>query len=262
MGQHLDKKPLIEAIVELRWRAEDAESQALVDPDYPLLVGRLHDRLRKDYPEYEKLDAARVPDELAAHLVQHRFRTNRDAWPLVQIGPGVLTLNETDGYSWESFHPQAVAVVKALFDSHPQPSRVVPDRIMLRYMNQVRVPDPRQGFHAFLAENLKVRVSLDESFFSGADVDASPLEVQLVESFRSKRPLGNIQLRLATRIDDGVRRVIWEILVQAAGDDLVRLPDSFSGWLDEAHGLAERWFFTMIEGKLLKEFSDDVATSE
>ncbi|MBP8986104.1 MAG: TIGR04255 family protein [Syntrophobacterales bacterium] len=74
MAKELKNKPLVEAILEIRWKLQGLPSGPQVDPHYKLLLGRLFDRMLKDYPEHEQLPTANVPDELVGHVVQHRFR--------------------------------------------------------------------------------------------------------------------------------------------------------------------------------------------
>ena len=93
--EKLTHPPLIEAILEVRWQLQQQAPGVAVDPKYKLLVGRLYDRLSRDYPFYEPLPTASMPDEMLGYVVQHRFRTADGAWPLVQVGPGLVTLNDT-----------------------------------------------------------------------------------------------------------------------------------------------------------------------
>lgn len=94
----LNNKPLVECILEMRWALVEQAPGLSQDPHFPLLLGRLYDRLNADYPVHEQLPAAEVPSELVGHTVQHRFRRKAEGWPLVQVGPGILTVNDTDGY--------------------------------------------------------------------------------------------------------------------------------------------------------------------
>jgi uncharacterized protein (TIGR04255 family) len=119
LPEHLPNKPLIEAILEVR-RGQDGQP----DPAYPLIVGRLYERLRSEYPAIEDLPIVAVPAEIWVHQVRHRFRKTKDGWPLVQVGPGVLTVNETDGYRWRDFSERAKALLPLLHETHPKPETI------------------------------------------------------------------------------------------------------------------------------------------
>src|ERR1700732_3804248 len=106
--KRLTKKPLVEAILELHWRIHSGSGgptvasspsialNAIPDPRHKLHFSRILDRLAKDYPSIEALPAAGFPEGASIGLVQYRLRQSENAWPLIQIGPGVLTVNETD----------------------------------------------------------------------------------------------------------------------------------------------------------------------
>lgn len=83
-SQKLSKAPLVEAILEMRWKLVEQGPAVAIDPKYKVLVGRLYDRLEKDYPYHEPLPAASLPDEMMGYVIQHRFRPTKDQWPLLQ----------------------------------------------------------------------------------------------------------------------------------------------------------------------------------
>lgn len=85
----LKNKPLVEAILEVKWALNAPAPNVSLDPHYKLLMGRMFDRLSERYPTHEQLPTAMMPDEIAAYLPQHRFRTGPEQWPLIQLGPGV-----------------------------------------------------------------------------------------------------------------------------------------------------------------------------
>lgn len=86
MRKILKNKPLVEAIFELRWNLQEPSPGMRVDPHYKLLIGRLYDKLNDEYPFHEQLPTATMPDEIAGYVVRHRFRKDKDKWPLIQIG--------------------------------------------------------------------------------------------------------------------------------------------------------------------------------
>lgn len=121
VSQKLSHAPLVEAILEIRWRLQTnpAIPDMAVDPQYKLLVGRLYDRLRQDYPIHEPLPTSVMPDEMLNYLVQHRFRKSANGWPLVQVGPGIATVNDTEGYIWDDFAERGRQLLQALADIYP-----------------------------------------------------------------------------------------------------------------------------------------------
>ena len=100
----LPNKPLAEAIFELRWALNDVGPGFSDDPGWQLLPGLYYSKVRDTYPHQVSLPATHLPTEVSGHMVRHQFRVGADKWPLTQLGPGILTVNETEGYTvWEDF---------------------------------------------------------------------------------------------------------------------------------------------------------------
>src|SRR3972149_3965752 len=139
----LPNKPLAEAIFELRWALDEKRVQGLaVDPVFRLLVGRYYDRVKADYPNVVDLPTAQIPEELTSYAVRHQFRASKDGWPVTQLGPGIVTVNETTGYSWATFKPRLLSAISALFESYPNEiAPCVPSEVMLRYINAIPLPE-------------------------------------------------------------------------------------------------------------------------
>ena len=115
----LENKPLVEAIFELKWNLQESESGTRTDPHYKLLVGRIYEKIKDEYPFHEQLPTATMPDELVGYVIQHRFRKNENEWPLIQIGPGIITLNDTKGYTWDNFKEKSICMLNTLFETYP-----------------------------------------------------------------------------------------------------------------------------------------------
>ena len=51
MAKELKNKPLVEAILEIRWKLQGLPPGPQVDPHYKLLLGRLFDRHSRGIPD-------------------------------------------------------------------------------------------------------------------------------------------------------------------------------------------------------------------
>ena len=107
----LPNKPLVEALFELRWKPDEDASRG--QTAFRLFFGRYYDKIREGYPEIEDLPASQVPEALTPNIVRHRFRARPNQWPLTQIGPGILTVNETEKYKWDSFRERIEGALAA-----------------------------------------------------------------------------------------------------------------------------------------------------
>ena len=126
---------LNEIIYEFRWKLLGVDSQEFEeDPHYPLLVGRFSGKVENDYPFHEPLPASKAPSVLVPYVPQHRFRTSKDKWPVVQIGAGVMTVNAVKMYDWNDFSQRCVRAVENLFDTYPNLDDFETRDIALRYI--------------------------------------------------------------------------------------------------------------------------------
>lgn len=256
-NKQLANKPLVEAIFELRWALVSQSPGHETDPHYKLLLGRLFDRLQSGYPEHEQLPTANFPDELVGHVVQHRFRSGRDQWPLIQVGPGILTVNSTADYVWKDFCIRTVNAVDTLHDAHPKVGELKVSKLILRYIDAVEFDDSKENAYAFLRDYLKVSAALPPNLFDGTGVEDRPQLFAWQSAFKCSAPKGRVSIKFATGKKDDKPAIVWETTIQTTGDDVPAMPIEFQAWLDAAHTITDDWFFKLIAGELEKRFSGE-----
>lgn len=251
----LKNKPLVEAIFELRWELQEPAPEMKVDPHYKILIGRIYDRVRDEYPFHEQLPTATMPDEIAGYVVQHRFRESKDKWPLIQIGPGIITLNDTEGYLWEGFEKRIVHVLDTLFEAYPEAeNNLKVNGLLLRYIDALNFDYGRDDIFTFLKEKMKTNMEIHEQLFEDPGVSRLPLGFDLRFSFPSTKPMGATHLRFVRGKRKDTDALIWETQVQSIGDDAPQVKNEITTWVKEAHELTDDWFFKMIEGELQRRF--------
>lgn len=252
----LKNKPLIEAMFELRWNLRQPAPGIMLDPHYRLLIGRLYEKLYLEYPFHEQLPTATMPDEIAGYVVQDRFRKNEGKWPLLQVGPGIITVNDTEEYIWEDFKKRIVQSVGILFDLYPESAtNLKVNELMLRYVDAVPFDFENDNILQFLQEQLKIRIDLYQGLFEDTGTKKLPLGLDLRFSFASSEPKGAIRLRFARGKRRGSEALIWETVVQSVSkDEVPQLPSGIADWVENAHNITDDWFFKLIEGELLRRF--------
>jgi uncharacterized protein (TIGR04255 family) len=258
----LKYKPLVEAMLELRWgtTVQPAESSTVpvaVDPFYRFILGPFFERLKPDYPVYEPLPTAQVPDEMVLNIAQHRFRAGPGGWPVVQLGPHVMTFNETAGYTWDSFQPRCESVVKRFLESYPSPEQLKVQSVTLRYIDAVGLDPTKQNALASLREMLGVQLALPDGLFENGNVAPSPSSFRVNVSFASTKPVGQVTLQLSTGVVSQVPSLVWETIVSSSREHVPELKEGFSQWLNDAHEITHQWFFKLIAGDLLRRFAGE-----
>ncbi len=123
------------------------------------MIGRIYDRIKDEYPFHEQLPTATMPDEIAGYVVQHRFRKGKDKWPLVQIGPELITLDDTEAYVWKDFKKRIHHMLDVLFEAYADPeSKFKINWLLLRYIDSVDFGYEKDEIFSFLEENLKINI--------------------------------------------------------------------------------------------------------
>jgi uncharacterized protein (TIGR04255 family) len=251
----LRKAPLLEGILEIRWKLEQQPNGPLVDPNYKILVGRLFDRIESKYPIHEALPTASMPDEMLAHLVQHRFRIEKDEWPLIQLGPGIVTLNNSDKYDWPDFKIRGIELVKTLFDAYPNSkNNLVITNLILKYIDAIPFDFEKNDILEFITNNLGVNMRFPDKFFNSSPIQRNPAGLNTGFSFPIIIPNGNINLHFVSGKMEEKDILIWETIVQTDELNMVKMPEKFEDWFSSAHELTHKIFFKMIEGKLEESF--------
>jgi uncharacterized protein (TIGR04255 family) len=251
-------KPLVEVVFELRWQLEEGRQLGLMtDPGFRIFMGRFYDRVKGQYPQIEDVPASQVPDDMTPHTVRHQFWTGKRKWPVVQIGPGIVTVNETEGYLWNSFRPRLVDAIRKLYESYPaEIFELKPAQVTLKYIDAVAF-DPTHSktpLLRFLRESLHTGIDVEPLLFQDPEEAASPLGVNLTLNFRSEKPKGAVVLTIANGLKETKSSVIWETTIVSKQEDVPTTPEQFATWLDDAHEISDKWFFTLTRGQLLHRF--------
>lgn len=254
----LKNKPLIESIFELRWDLQEPTpgTGIKIDPYCKIIIGRIYDKLKEEYPFIERLPTASMPDEMIGYMVQHRFRKGEDQWPLIQIGPGIITVNDTEGYIWEDFEKKITQAVNVLFEVYPDSqNNLRVNSLLLRYIDAVDFDFKTSNIFKFLEDNMKTKISLYNKLFESTEVENLPYDFDWRFAFNSSKPKGIIRLRLARGKRKDSDALIWETMVQSSSQDVPdNIQEKIQEWLNKAHDLTDDWFFKLIEGELLRRF--------
>ena len=252
--RHLSRPPLAEALLEIKWGVPIPGEAPVGDPGYPLIVGCLYERVRGDYPEVEHLVPQDMPVSMTPNMVRHRFRRAKGQWPLVQVGPGVLTLNETRGYRWNSFKDRAVSLLPELYKVYPADHRLHVDSLLLQYINVQEFDFEKVSVLEFLRSKMRTVIELPRDVFARGDVQNWPLGLHLSLTFPTAAPKGALDLNFGVGKAGDRPALIWELIFRSLRGDVPPLPDAFEEWLTGAHDLVEQWFFELAKGELLAEF--------
>jgi uncharacterized protein (TIGR04255 family) len=263
----LKRQPLVEAWLEIRWQLKPDSSlpDAKVDPGFAFALGVFYERVKDIYGYPESLLPPIAPDEILPHVVRYRFRKQENTWPVLQLGPGIATLNFTSPYSWADFRTQALYLRTQLKRAYAEHALTIQD-LTLRFRNAVEFDYIANNLLVFLKTELNTLVAPPQ--FIPGDVAARmwPHELNLVQTYELLEPKGEGKLRIATgqqhvrnEQENNLSRrpvVVFELEVRSdvVADRCWTSDEDFGQWLDSAHTVIHEWFFALIEGKLRREY--------
>lgn len=253
--QKLKNQPLIESIFEIRWNLTEISPGTFTDPNYQLLIGQLYSRIKSQYPFHEQLPTTLMPIDMAKYVIQHRFRKEKDAWPLVQIGPGILTINETEEYYWPDFEKNIGEILTVFFDIYPNfDSELEINRLLLRYIDAIEFNYEENNIFSFLEEKMKLHLRIEDTLLSSNEIEGYPYLLDLRLSFPSNHPKGALSLRFRKGQKKGADALIWETSIESLKGDTPHNILGIKDWLISAHNLSHKWFFESLDEGLLRRF--------
>ena len=242
MSRRLPKAPLLEVIFEIRWHINNDDERNR----YQYLHGDLYNTLKSEYPFRELVVPSHFPVEVYLNQVAHRFRQAKGGYPLIQIGPGIFTINTIEkDYIWEDFCGQIQNSVKNLItlDSF---NAQLPVSLALRYIDFFQFDFNQNDIKDYLNDFLHIKV--EQEFFKN---NAPPYNINL--GFTYGTTVGTLNLSVNKGLVDEVEGLIIQIEVIQQGMNAVIT--EIDKWLDSAHILTSDTFNNLTKGKLQDYFN-------
>lgn len=236
----LPKAPLVEVIFELRWVLPSAQIQ-----DAQYIAGDLYHLIKDNYPYREALQ--QLPPGLVIQAPTHRFRHERNGYPLVQVGPGLLTVNITDEkYFWNDFLADITSVLRHFQTVYKFDEEQVLTA-HLRYIDFLAFDFDKQDVFKYLEEKLHLKVDFGFLNYEKAKVDNTVLAVGL------KIPEGELHISISNgKNSKGNSGIAINTLITNKLDSSTK---DIVEWLGKAHEITRSVFKEMTKGELQKQFT-------
>ena len=237
----LSNAPLVEVVFELRWPIENRSDLS----GFQYLHGDLYAELKSKYPVREQIAAPDIPLEALINRAVHRFRTEKYAYPLFQVGPGVLTLNTIDNnYYWEDFYDRSDELLDTFKNVNPfkEETKFSPS---LLYFDFFPFDFDNNDVMDFMNKNFNLKIQQD--FFNkgrqnginlGFDFQctAGDLSIQFSKGHNPDQQEGIV---MQTRLHGK--------MINFSKTDLLK-------WLDDAHEICSDTFKQLTKNKIYKSF--------
>lgn len=253
--------PLVEVIAEVRWQLLPIASMpgAALDP----LFERCHQELLKNlekngFPYLERLVPPEVPHEMLSGKPIFRCRRAAESWPLVQLGPGILTINITPPYEgWAEFRSSIETAIRSAdkafgFDSN----FLAIENCEVRYIDAFT---KLHGMHdpiSFLVDDLSMQISPPTKVIEKLKSDGASVLPSVNFRFPVKdRDNDFIILSASNGSSNNMDAVIYDLRMLHSGPSKeVQSADQVLTWMDDAHEHLHIAFEESVSAKLRKHF--------
>lgn len=239
----LPKAPLIEVIFELRWKVSDKDDLTR----FQYLHGDLYSEFRNQYSHRNLLTPPDIPLELIVSQAQYQFRREKDSYPLIQVGPGLVTLNTDDAhYYWDEFYGWTKELTQKFFKLYQfkKGEKVTP---VLYYLDFFDVNPEKNDVMKFVNEKLHIGVT--QTFLEDSKSKPSDVNIGLNYPIELGHLLVNVQT--GNHAQKGKGLVMQTKITGKGFEANKKLVDS---WVDDAHGVCRQIFRKMTEGELYQSF--------
>lgn len=236
----LPNAPLVEVVTELRWQITKKEE--LTEIQY--LYGDLYNELKEKYPYRENIIPVDIPMEMTLSQPVHRFRSKAGGYPLIQIGPGILTLNTIDEiYEWSTFFEEAKMVLEKFMKIYELPDKMVVPGIM--YIDFFPFNFEESDLLDYINGNFKVR--LTQSFLK---TEKPPVDFNM--GFAYNIELGQLRVNFQKGKVNSKDGIILQTRIN--GQSLLAKEETLFKWLNDAHKLTSDLFKQLTSGELYESF--------
>ncbi len=241
MGK-LANAPLLEVIFEIKWQLKS--NNDLMKCQY--LHGDFFSKMGKKYPYRESLIPPEVPMDAYLYMPAHRYRTKKDEYPLIQLGPGILTVNTTDNnYFWNKYEKwcqEAYLTLKELyeFDNNEQIN------LSLKYFDFFPFDFKKNNVIEFLSNNFNLE-------FNQTFIDENSFPASINIGFEYEVSFGNYSIKINRASN---RKKQNGLIFNTTLSKKCHLLDKeqFINWLDESHNYVSKSFKLMIKEKMYNSF--------
>lgn len=240
--------PLQEVIFEIRWNIEsknDLES-------FQFISGDIYSSLKGKYPFRKSINPPDIPLEILVNSPLYQFRTSENGYPLIQIGPGVLTFNSDDeNYFWDKFYSKSIELAD-VFEKSFQGKESKKFRANLIYLDFFEFNFLDDDVFKYL--NNHFNLNINQTF-----LETNSLPNSLNLSFNYATEFGNltVHFRKGKQVQKSTKELKEGIILQThlGGEPMALSVDGISKWLEESHNFCSGLFKKMTEGNLYNSFN-------
>lgn len=244
----LKNAPLKEAVFELFWDSPLDKTGFPVDQEFDLSQGIFAKEISSIFPLHKRIMPFNIPPSIKIYgNPVHQFWKSELGWPVVQFGPGVLTVNDTDkNYSWDdNFRQNIITAIEILFKSYKE--KLIFKRVSLRYIDSVELQSKLDSGVTFLKENFKSEI------INKFDPPGETVGFNINQVFKVLNDSQvHLNIQTATNNINGKPALVWITLIEKLNKSN---KEEILQWIDEAHKICSDLFIQTLNEEFYESFN-------
>jgi uncharacterized protein (TIGR04255 family) len=261
----LPNAPLVEAVFELRWALQGPPgTPSLTDPGFlPMRESFTKNVARLGFVELR--DMVGPQDLLIGNAIARRFYLAKDqAFPLMQMGPGIFATNQSAEYEWSGFKKQVLDGIRAVVASYPTLPNfpLNPNYLELRYLDAfdaslVGTTDLIRFLDVATTMKLEGPPSLSSKKMFADERQGRVILQTAAKAWESSQFI--FDLASGQREKESIVRLETKVVTTAEGTPKLRNSRAFLSeigkWLEFAHGITSLFFRGFVKPPVMEKFN-------
>lgn len=232
--------PLIEVLLELFWGTEEEG----IPKGFDYLHGELYSNVKEQYPNRETIYPEMIPPlEMLKHRPVYRFRKSINGYPLIQVGPGLVTINTVDSsYDWDDFVKEIQYTILALNNSESFVNKI--QKLRLTYFDFIEINFEENSLFRYLSENFNLNIQQniisnpDDLISLNTSFTYKVSENIVVFTLRKAEVKGKVGIWMETAINSDEKEFDLQGIIE---------------WATTAHELCKKIFDKTFDGPMLNK---------
>lgn len=255
--------PLVEVIVEIRWAVIplSAVPNGGVDPLFPSLEKSVFAYIAsKGYRIAERVVPPQIPIEMLPHTAVHRYRMAANKYPLIQLGPGVLTCNVAPPYEgWDKFSAVIDTAIESIYpNSEMKAGTPEIKSVIVRYIDGFTSAHGMTSSYEFVRDHLKLSVGLETSILDKYSSKPADAKVGCQQTFSVLHPdRSTFSLNCASGVSNNKEAVVLDTSLQSPDGAEWKSVAEVKAWIKDAKVVLKQVFEDLISDKL-REVMDPI----
>ena len=178
-------------------------------------------------------------------IFTHQSRTAKNEYPLVQIGPGLLTLNTTDeNYFWNDFYNWSETLVNNFFEVFTVDNETFKPNLL--YLDFFKFDFKNRNVNEFINDSFNI--NYNQGFINGVD---NPYNLDIGYFYETK--LGNLSVTLKRGRNSNKEE---GIIMQSSLHNMETMTGNkkILSWLNNSHEFISQLFKDITKGNLYESF--------